>query len=185
MRRIGTAFVAIVTVAGIAYHFGLRSTPAGLAAGRPRPHISQLSGARLTSLFDGLSASQTGKLQAVVFTQPCPARPGLLARAAARVGLEVTARAETSCIDNKGICVGCPTDLHPGGYVLEYGNCTGVCATGGLAGFTEAFPQSMGGSGYQFTGGTGCAQIEGCPCTLQVCNTCFVDPDFGLGKGRL
>ena len=119
---------------------------------------------------------------AVLLAQPCPPKPGLLARAAARIGLEVTARATTSCIDDEGICVGCPT-LEHGGVLLDYGYCTGVCGTGGT-GYTQISYDDGGTRGYEFSGATECKQIEGCPCALMYCYDCTIDPNRRQKKAR-
>jgi len=111
----------------------------------------------------------------VLLAQTCPPKPGFLARVAARIGLEVTARATTSCTVDAGICVGCPTDYNPGGVLLDYGYCTGVCGTGST-GYTQVSYDPGGSRGWEFTGNTDCKEIEGCPCALSYCSECTIDP---------
>lgn len=103
------AYVAVYHVAGPRFPTPVAAKPGSFQ------HIRMCRASeQLLSLFDGLTPSHRGSHSAVLragLLQPCPAKPGLLAKAAAALGVEVTAHVETSCIDNAGLCKGCPTRM--------------------------------------------------------------------------
>jgi hypothetical protein len=133
--------------------------------------IRDSNGTSLRSLFEGLSPSSARSKGHWVRSR-LPGGSRKCAGLAASLGIELTVFAQDNwCVDNQGICFGCPTVNDPEGISLDYGTCEGMCL-GGLSGWTVALTDPSSNRGAAFTGQTSCNGTNGCACKLTYCSDC-------------